>query len=125
MALIKCPECGKEISNNAKNCPNCGYKLKNKNSKLLLIVVGIIMIITIITLLIIGVVKNRSINNDINKVLSGEISDAKEILSVKRKYDELGSFSKLFITNKKRFASFRIELTSENFKDYLVIINKF
>lgn len=28
MALIKCPECGKEISDQAKTCPNCGYKLK-------------------------------------------------------------------------------------------------
>ena len=26
MALIKCPECKKEISSNAKICPNCGYK---------------------------------------------------------------------------------------------------
>ncbi len=25
MALIKCPECGKEISNKAKFCPQCGY----------------------------------------------------------------------------------------------------
>lgn len=24
MALIQCPECGKEISDNAKACPNCG-----------------------------------------------------------------------------------------------------
>lgn len=24
MALIKCPECGKEISNKAASCPNCG-----------------------------------------------------------------------------------------------------
>ena len=24
MALIKCPECGKEISDKASNCPNCG-----------------------------------------------------------------------------------------------------
>lgn len=24
MALIKCPECGKEISSLAKSCPNCG-----------------------------------------------------------------------------------------------------
>lgn len=24
MALIKCPECGKEISDKAKSCPNCG-----------------------------------------------------------------------------------------------------
>lgn len=25
MALIKCPECGREISDNAQFCPNCGY----------------------------------------------------------------------------------------------------
>ena len=24
MALIKCSECGKEISDKANNCPNCG-----------------------------------------------------------------------------------------------------
>lgn len=28
MALIKCPECGKEISDTSKKCINCGYKLK-------------------------------------------------------------------------------------------------
>ena len=26
MALINCPECGKEISDMADSCPNCGYK---------------------------------------------------------------------------------------------------
>lgn len=26
MALIKCRECGKEISDKAESCPNCGYK---------------------------------------------------------------------------------------------------
>ena len=35
MALIKCSECGKEISNKANICPNCGISLKtgglNKN----------------------------------------------------------------------------------------------
>ena len=25
MAIIKCPECGKEISSSAPACPNCGY----------------------------------------------------------------------------------------------------
>ena len=24
MALIKCPECGKDVSSNARTCPNCG-----------------------------------------------------------------------------------------------------
>lgn len=27
MALIKCPECGKEISDLASNCPNCGFPI--------------------------------------------------------------------------------------------------
>ncbi len=31
MALIKCKECGKEISENAESCPNCGYKLNKQN----------------------------------------------------------------------------------------------
>lgn len=30
MSLIKCPECGKEISNLAKTCPHCGYPISEK-----------------------------------------------------------------------------------------------
>ena len=30
MALIKCPECGKEISDKATACPNCGYPIDGK-----------------------------------------------------------------------------------------------
>lgn len=28
MALVKCPECGKEVSDSAANCLNCGYGIK-------------------------------------------------------------------------------------------------
>ncbi len=28
MALVKCPECGKEVSDTANACPNCGYGVK-------------------------------------------------------------------------------------------------
>ena len=29
MALIKCPECGKEnVSDSAETCPECGYSIK-------------------------------------------------------------------------------------------------
>lgn len=31
MALIKCPECGKEVSDKATSCPNCGYELSKQN----------------------------------------------------------------------------------------------
>lgn len=27
MALISCPECGKQVSDSASSCPNCGYQL--------------------------------------------------------------------------------------------------
>lgn len=31
MAIIKCKECGNEISDKASFCPHCGYKRKRKN----------------------------------------------------------------------------------------------
>ena len=31
MALIKCPECGKEISDKSNQCIHCGYPLIIKN----------------------------------------------------------------------------------------------
>lgn len=34
MALINCPECGKEVSDNAEVCVNCGFPIvKNRNQK--------------------------------------------------------------------------------------------
>lgn len=32
MSMIKCPECGKDISDKAKQCPNCGYELNNEKA---------------------------------------------------------------------------------------------
>lgn len=34
MALIKCPECEKEISDKAVSCPNCGYPMKPQKDKI-------------------------------------------------------------------------------------------
>lgn len=35
MAIITCPECGKEISSRANSCPNCGYSFLKKKSTIL------------------------------------------------------------------------------------------
>lgn len=32
MALIKCPECGKGVSDQAVSCPNCGYILRSDST---------------------------------------------------------------------------------------------
>lgn len=37
MALIKCPECGKEFSNLANACPNCGYPI-DEQSKIIAVI---------------------------------------------------------------------------------------
>lgn len=34
MALIKCPECGKEVSNKAESCINCGYPIRENEDKI-------------------------------------------------------------------------------------------
>lgn len=33
MALITCPECGKQISDKAKTCPNCGCPVSDMNTE--------------------------------------------------------------------------------------------
>ena len=33
MALVKCPECKKEVSDTAETCPHCGYRLKKPISR--------------------------------------------------------------------------------------------
>lgn len=32
MALIKCPECGKDVSTSADACPHCGFPIKKQNN---------------------------------------------------------------------------------------------
>lgn len=44
MALIKCKECGKEMSDTIKKCPNCGYKEKKKISKKTLIIIVVLLV---------------------------------------------------------------------------------
>lgn len=61
MALIKCPECGKEVSDTIKTCPHCGYKIKNrKMSKKIQIVFALLIVLVIILALFIGMLLHRS-----------------------------------------------------------------
>lgn len=64
MALIKCSECGKEISDKSKTCIHCGNKIKknkkkiNENLLIILIVAGILLALGII-IAVITSVKNK------------------------------------------------------------------
>lgn len=53
MALIKCTECGKEVSKKAPSCPNCGNPIKGSAQEmggcgLFFLIVGAIVVAAII-----------------------------------------------------------------------------
>ena len=64
MALIKCPECGKEISDKAKACPECGYKMKKSKIIKKLIVMG----------LLVGTMDIATANNTVAIVMANPIA---------------------------------------------------
>lgn len=84
MALIKCPECGKEVSDLASTCPNCGFPLERtvakpesvSNSKPKpntgKLVLGLLTLILIVV--IVSVVVERLIQSSDNKVQPQRVS---------------------------------------------------
>lgn len=80
MSLINCPECGKEISDTIKACPNCGFKIKHKKSfkmigkkkiKAIIIIIGIIIILAAV-----AIFSTILISNQIKKAEAQRIADA-------------------------------------------------
>lgn len=43
MALIKCSECGKEVSSQAKVCPNCGKKINGSGQNTIILIILLIV----------------------------------------------------------------------------------
>lgn len=57
MALIKCKECGSEVSDSAKTCPKCGAPVP-KGTSLLTVIVGFILV-----MFFIGMISNNMSSN--------------------------------------------------------------
>jgi hypothetical protein len=50
VALVKCRECGQEVSDQAEVCPNCGIKHPKKKANGCLIIVGLLVLLVIVTI---------------------------------------------------------------------------
>lgn len=127
MALIKCSECGKEISDTATICPNCGVKTEsaiNKSQKTksnIIITTCIIIIIAIIGISFYFIYASNPLNKLKNEAISilndyknDELSriETKEKLEVihdeaSQKYDD-----NVDLENKISFNGFIINLSS-------------
>lgn len=88
MALIKCKECAKEISDKATTCPNCGAPTNSKvfnanidvntkinNKQAIYIIMGIIALIIGLLLFFDGLDKTTSKTNTNNKIIYDNTSD--------------------------------------------------
>lgn len=110
--LIKCLECGNEISSKAKKCVHCGYPLKNEKDALIKkIGITVAMIVTIL----IGIIV-ISISNQLNatervevECVSAAITDIgevslfseKKISNAEKMYDELSKKCQRHVENRK------------------------
>ena len=86
MALVKCKECGKEISDTVKVCPNCGYREKKQIDKKKLIICIVVVLVVLCGGVITGIVIH---NNNI-----------KQQEKAKKEYDKL-----LYTTGAKMYVT--------------------
>ncbi len=143
MALISCPECSKEISDSAKQCPNCGYKLhKNvdsNNVKGMTFLISIVLVVVLVVGAIFFVTAPKlgkepksiceSTMNIIDLYLGGEISSD----DFEERLEKLQKEADVYVeteecTNKERDALFKMQRISliitsdtelEEIRDYL------
>lgn len=85
MALINCPECGKEISDQVKVCPHCGYPIRKNNllaniktnKKALAIAGAVVVIVAVAVPVGRGMAeRNRQVSRMKEYVTDGRLSDA-------------------------------------------------
>ena len=77
MALIKCNECGKEFSDKANACPNCGYKKCSKKmtklDKIFVPIISILIVVGIVGLMFTpSLVKTSYPNANVKNISNGE-----------------------------------------------------
>lgn len=114
MALIKCSECGKEISKKAIICPHCGYQSKKLKKRGCLF-----SFLLFIIFICIGITVMLNTDSAIQKGVSGvkdssEYITAKEFSKIKEgmTYDEVVKIigSKGELTSSSSLGDFKIEI---------------
>ena len=105
MAIMYCPECGKEMSDSLKKCPHCGFKFKKNKKKITkkqkkiisIVVVAVLLLICIATVLFkvlsLSTEEKKqivAINNNITKISEGKIEDLSKA-QLKEKIDDCNS----------------------------------
>ena len=114
MALIQCPECGKEISDKALTCPSCGCPIKAeepkadvsaersneikdytdasvKNKKLIPIIIGVAAAVIVLLLVVIIAIPKKSSKEEVTTEISEE-EKSEEIYKEAKELIESGDY---------------------------------
>ncbi|MDY4616951.1 MAG: zinc ribbon domain-containing protein [Lachnospiraceae bacterium] len=97
MAMIKCPECGQEISDKAKKCVHCGMKIKGKNNKILIIIMVVLLIVILGSMYFI--IHNKEDKKDTQKKNQDE-TETNDI--IKEQEDKYERYVDIAINNTKK-----------------------
>lgn len=99
MALIKCNECGKEISDKAKVCPHCGtkYKIENENDRKGF-PTSVMFILIVIFVAVIFLIMNYN-KKDYNNSTSGTKENTNEIIENENEIKTKNEFDKIKKSN--------------------------
>ena len=94
MALIKCPECQKDISDTAVSCPNCGHRLKTmfNQTRNIIITIIVVIVVSISFAVIYNVSQNSAQSQSSSVLLSDETANVKsEMDAASKKYEQTGN----------------------------------
>ncbi len=99
MALIKCKECGAEISEHAKKCPHCGLVItsakshvqnKRTKSKWIWCITALIIVLGCAVFYLMESAKTRKASND--NILGTETSNQAEVNTISEQYVDINDF---------------------------------
>lgn len=113
MALIKCPECGKEISDTVDVCPNCGFSMKKKKYNKKIIIGAAIVVIGAGGFLFANRVtpteqaQINNVYNVISEIGTVDTGSRAKIEKAEKQYEALSSKCKRHVKNRNELNSAR------------------
>lgn len=119
MALIICPECGKEVTDTVKTCIHCGYPIKKQKVEIPVKKTSILTIVSLVVLvcIVIFILSNRlndteesavqQVENAITKIGVVQINSDSMIIEAEKLYDALSKKCQRHVENSDELLSAR------------------
>ena len=136
MALVKCPECGREVSDTAGTCPGCGYSLNTKKRELPVkkigIVSGVAIVIVVCIIIIFSVNKlSETEQADVDRVVAAitsieevSLTSESKIIEAEKLYNELSAKCQRHVGNHKELSDARDTYNNLKAEETIDLINQ-